>query len=52
MKLSPMDIRKQEFDSALRGYSTDDVEAFLQMVSEQWEELLDEQRRLEEQVRT
>ena len=52
MKLSPMDIRKQEFDSALRGYSTDDVEAFLQMVSEQWEELLDEQRRLEEQVRS
>lgn len=52
MKLSPLDIRKQEFDTALRGYSKDDVEAFLQMVSEQWEDVLDEQRRLEDQVRS
>ncbi|PSQ82683.1 MAG: hypothetical protein BRD30_13735 [Bacteroidetes bacterium QH_2_63_10] len=50
MKLSPLDIRKQSFDTALRGYSKEDVDAFLQMVSEQWEEMLDEQRRLEDQV--
>ena len=50
MKLSPLDIRKQSFNTSLRGYSKDDVEAFLQMVSEQWEEMLDEQRRLEDQV--
>jgi cell division initiation protein len=52
MKLSPLDIRKQDFDSALRGYSKEDVEAFLQMVSEQWEDLQDEKRDLEEEVRS
>ena len=52
MRLSPLDIRKQDFDTSLRGYSKEDVDAFLQMLSEQWEEVIDEQRRLEDEVRT
>lgn len=50
MKLSPLDIRKQEFTRGFRGYDADEVDAFLQMVSSQWEELLDARRRLEQRV--
>lgn len=51
MKLTPLDIRKQEFGARVRGVDREEVQAFLQMVASQWEELLDEQRRLEEKVR-
>lgn len=51
MRLTPLDIRKQEFSRGLRGYEADEVDAFLQMVSEQWEELLDEVRRKSEEIR-
>lgn len=51
MKLSPLEIKKQEFARAFRGYDVEEVQAFLQMVSSQWETLLEENRRLEEQVR-
>lgn len=50
MKLTPLDIRKQDFDKSLRGYSPDEVEAFLDMVATQWEEMADERRRLENKV--
>lgn len=51
MRLTPLDIRKQEFSRGIRGYEADEVDAFLQMVSEQWEELLDDVRRKGEEVR-
>lgn len=51
MRLTPLDIRKQEFSRGLRGYEAEDVDAFLQMVSNQWEELLDESRRQSEEIR-
>ena len=50
MKLTPLDIRKQEFDRSLRGYNPEEVEAFLDMVAEQWEELEGDCRRLEKKV--
>jgi DivIVA domain-containing protein len=45
MKLTPLDIRKQDFDRSLRGYSVEEVESFLEMVADQWEELESETRR-------
>ena len=51
MRLSPLDIKKQEFTRTLRGYDPEEVQAFLDMLAGQWEELLAEQRRTEEKVR-
>lgn len=51
MKLTPLDIRKQEFSRRVRGVDEEEVKAFLQMVASQWEEISDEQRRLDDKVR-
>lgn len=51
MKLSPLEIKKQEFDRGFRGYDVEEVQAFLQTLASQWENMLEENRRLEEQVR-
>ncbi len=51
MRLSPLDIKKQEFTRTLRGYDQEEVQAFLDMMAGQWEELLAEQRRTEDRVR-
>ncbi|HEX7071412.1 MAG TPA: DivIVA domain-containing protein [Rhodothermales bacterium] len=51
MKLTPLDIRKQEFSRRVRGVDEEEVKAFLQMVASQWEEIQDEQRRIEDKVR-
>ncbi len=51
MKLTPLDIRTHEFARTLRGYDPDEVNAFTDMVSRQWEELQDELRRAQERVR-
>ncbi len=51
MKLTPLDIRKQEFTRAFRGYEVTEVQAFLQTVAEQWQSLLEEHRRQAERVR-
>lgn len=50
MKLTPLDIRKQEFKKVVRGFDVDEVETFLDMVSEQFENLLREKRQLNEEV--
>ncbi len=42
MKLTPIDIKKQTFNKALRGYDPVEVEAFLETIAKQWEELLDD----------
>lgn len=51
MRVSPLDIRKQEFTRSFRGYEPEEVDAFLQMLSTEWEEMRDEHRRIEDQVR-
>ncbi|HYE96226.1 MAG TPA: DivIVA domain-containing protein [Rubricoccaceae bacterium] len=51
MKLSPLDIRKHQFERAFRGFDPDEVRAFLTQVARNWEELLDEQRQAEERIR-
>lgn len=51
MKLTPLDIRKHEFTRGFRGYDPEEVRAFLDMLSRQWEEALGEIRLAEERVR-
>jgi len=50
MKLTPIDIRKQEFKKVLRGYDPVEVETFMEMVANEFENLLREQREMRERV--
>jgi cell division initiation protein len=40
MRLTPLDIKKQEFRRTMRGYDPTEVESFLEMVAASYEELL------------
>ncbi|MEM8601029.1 MAG: DivIVA domain-containing protein [Bacteroidota bacterium] len=48
--LDPLQIRNQEFTSAFRGISEEEVRNFLREVSRQWDDLLNENRRLQARV--
>ncbi len=50
MKLTPLEIRKQEFRKTLRGFDPLEVQTFLEMVAEQYERLLQENSRLEQEI--
>jgi cell division initiation protein len=51
MKLTPLDIRTHEFTRKVRGYDPEEVKAFTDMVSRQWEEVLDDLRHARDRVR-
>jgi cell division initiation protein len=40
VRITPIDIRKQEFRRTMRGYDIDEVDTFMTMVSEEMEELI------------
>ncbi len=42
MKITPLEIRQKAFEKVLRGYDKDEVNAFLQTLSQEWERILDE----------
>ena len=46
MKLSPAEIRKQDFRRTLLGYGIDDVRSFLDLVAQSVDELRTEQEQL------
>ena len=50
MKLSPLLIKKQEFEKSMRGYNVDEVQTFLDKISSEMEELIDEKEKLEQEV--
>ncbi|MGA9117005.1 MAG: DivIVA domain-containing protein [Bacteroidota bacterium] len=50
MKLTPLDIRKQEFRKALRGYDPVEVDTFMEMVANEYEALLKEAKGSTEKV--
>jgi cell division initiation protein len=50
MKITSLDIRKQEFNRSFRGYDMDEVDSFLQVVATQWQELVDDLRRSGEKI--
>lgn len=49
-KVTPLDIRKQTFKKAMRGYESGEVQAFLEMVAKEFEELARENSALVERM--
>lgn len=50
MKLTPLDIKKQEFKKSMRGFDPVEVEAFLEMIAEEYEALIRERNHLSDEV--
>ena len=50
MKLSPLFIKKQEFEKSIRGYNVEEVQTFLDKISSEMEELINENETLEQEV--
>lgn len=46
MKITPLEIRQKIFEKVFRGYDKDEVVAFLQILSSEWEKSTDEKREL------
>jgi cell division initiation protein len=50
MRITPLDIRKQEFRKTMRGLDADEVYAFLGTVADEYEAVLSDNKRLREHV--
>jgi len=50
MKLTPLDIQQQKFKVKWRGYSEQEVETFLEMVSEDMESLMKEYNKIRDEI--
>ncbi len=46
MKITPLEIRQKDFEKKLRGYDKEEVQAFLQSLSNEWERMMDENKEL------
>ncbi|BDD03822.1 DivIVA domain-containing protein [Aureibacter tunicatorum] len=46
MKVTPLEIRQKSFERVFRGYDKEEVEAYLQSLSQEWERLLDKNKEL------
>lgn len=46
MKITPLEIRQKAFEKNFRGYNQDEVNAFLQTLSQEWERVLDETKEM------
>jgi cell division initiation protein len=50
MKLTPLDIKKQRFALRMRGFDPAEVETFLEMVANEYESVLTERNRQNEEI--
>lgn len=50
MKVSPLSIKKQEFNKAMRGYDKDEVQAFLDKLSDEFEAMQKENDSLKKEL--
>ena len=50
MKLTPLDIKKQEFKKGMRGYDTVEVDTFMDMVAAEFEDLLKSHKEMRDRV--
>ena len=50
MRITPLDIRKQEFRKTMRGLDSDEVYAFLSTVAEEYEAVLSDNKKLREKI--
>jgi cell division initiation protein len=46
MRVTPLEIRQKTFEKNFRGYQIDEVNAFLQTMSQEWERIMDENKEL------
>lgn len=46
MKVTPLEIRQKAFEKKLRGYDKDEVNAYMQSLSQEWERLIEENKEL------
>ena len=50
MKITPLDIRRQEFSRRVRGFDPEEVETFLEMMADEFETLLKENAALKDRI--
>ncbi len=50
MRLTPLDIRKQEFKKAMRGLDSDEVQAFLSTLADEYEAVINDNKALRERL--
>ncbi|WP_372635018.1 DivIVA domain-containing protein [Fodinibius sp.] len=50
MKLTALEIKQQNFEKSLRGYDKAEVEAFLNLMSNEWEHMVSKNRELQKKV--
>lgn len=50
MKITPMEIKQQEFKRGMRGYDTVEVDTFLEMVGNEFEKLLQDVREYDKKI--
>ena len=50
MRLTPLDIRKQEFKKAMRGLDADEVYAFLSTIADEYEAVINDNKALRERL--
>jgi cell division initiation protein len=50
MRITPMDIEQQEFNRSFRGYNEEEVDDFLDKIVKDYEELINENVRLNEEI--
>ena len=50
MRITPLDVRKQEFRKAVRGFDVDEVNAFLATVADEYEAVLRDNKQLRERT--
>lgn len=51
MPLTPLDIQNIEFSKRFRGYDINEVRDYLGQIADEWERLIQENRRLETQLK-
>ena len=50
MKITPIEIRQKDFEKTFRGYDKEEVDAFLQALSQEWERAQDEIKELRKRL--
>lgn len=50
MRITPLDVRKQEFNKSMRGFDCDEVRAFLNTLADEYETILIDNKQIRERV--
>jgi cell division initiation protein len=50
MKITPLDIRQQQFTVRFRGFDAEEVDTFLEMIADEYETVIEENRKLAEEI--